>query len=825
MQGGRPPQLDTSQSDRMATVLRVLAVGLLGLLLVWPSFVEGLAKDGPQYLATWQVTVLLGLVFALGRRERRPFVFTPARLAAVAFWLAYALSAATVAVVPRDAIQEVIKNTVFLGAFLAVSEVVHSSESRRDGLPAGSTSPVSVTRLLGGPWGVAGFLWAGVGVFALASLAGAVGLLPAPFEIVKGGRLFTYIAYPNTAGALLAAAFVLGLGLGRAPRAASALRAVAMDIGQWALLTAFILTVSRGAVLAAGVALALTFFLWPAGRRAALLREFALTGIAAAVTAPLLSQAFDRPGPGAAFIVAGMGLAVGAGWLRRRFGKLAPRRQVVVAAAAAVTGLVLVAGLLLATDIPGTLLHRLTSFSLSELSAWQRLAWIGDAFQVVKDHPVLGVGGGGWASIYFSYQSFGYYSKQVHSDYLETWVEAGTLGFAALVALLGLSAHALWRRLRATPPFDAPTRAPLAGLGGAAATIAVHAAIDFDLAYGAVGIFLWAVLGVVDGLAVTEAAPPLPAPRQSRKERRRRHHRAPLPPVPGTWWRRAFVATAVILSLLSAGLFAAARLSAAGTRLIRQSNLDDARDALVASCRLDPWSSFYRVKLTEFMVLAFTITEDTDYLLEAYRQIKASVGLDPFNPSRHAEFSEYAFMFGRFEEAVQAQERALELHPFEATRYVSLAQAYVRAAQQYLSQGDTEKARAYLELAVAVPDRQAAQAAKVPEYAAWTNPLPPRTAPLDLQVGAAQALLGNWDEALGLLEEARAAPLSKTARETETSASQRKAWAELWLALVHERLGHDKVAAGHLERAAEVIPEAYRIRSQLAPLLGGAGEP
>jgi len=169
-------------------------------------------------------------------------------------------------------------------------------------------------------------------------------------------------------------------------------------------------------------------------------------------------------------------------------------------------------------------------------------------------------------------------------------------------------------------------------------------------------------------------------------------------------------------------------------------------------------------------------------------------------------------MFGRFEEAVQAQERALELHPFEATRYVSLAQAYVRAAQQYLSQGDTEKARAYLELAVAVPDRQ-------------TNPLPPRTAPLDLQVGAAQALLGNWDEALGLLEEARAAPLSKTARETETSASQRKAWAELWLALVHERLGHDKVAAGHLERAAEVIPEAYRIRSQLAPLLGGAGEP
>ncbi len=59
--------------------------------------------------------------------------------------------------------------------------------------------------------GLALRVWGGAAVLALASLGAAAGIVPSDFIIA--GRVYTYIDYPNSAAALFASAFLLGLGV------------------------------------------------------------------------------------------------------------------------------------------------------------------------------------------------------------------------------------------------------------------------------------------------------------------------------------------------------------------------------------------------------------------------------------------------------------------------------------------------------------------------------------------------------------------------------------------------------------------------------------
>jgi len=85
--------------------------------------------------------------------------------------------------------------------------------------------------------------------------------------------------------------------------------------------------------------------------------------------------------------------------------------------------------------IPENLAKRITSISLEETSASGRFTFYKDAFKIIKDYPIIGAGGGGWASLYFGYQSHLYWSNQVHNYFMQVWIETGTLGLLAVISL------------------------------------------------------------------------------------------------------------------------------------------------------------------------------------------------------------------------------------------------------------------------------------------------------------------------------------------------------------------------------------------------------
>jgi hypothetical protein len=122
-----------------------------------------------------------------------------------------------------------------------------------------------------------------------------------------------------------------------------------------------------------------------------------------------------------------------------------------------------------------------------------------DAAKIIRDYPLLGTGGGGWAALYQGYQdkplnSKPYFSSEVHNHFLQVWIEAGILGFLAFVGIWVSMAAAFIRNCfinRADSKrwqYWTAVFLPVAALGA-------HSVIDWNFSMAAVGIYLFTLLG------------------------------------------------------------------------------------------------------------------------------------------------------------------------------------------------------------------------------------------------------------------------------------------------------------------------------------------
>lgn len=143
--------------------------------------------------------------------------------------------------------------------------------------------------------------------------------------------------------------------------------------------------------------------------------------------------------------------------------------------------------------LPERFYNRLYSFS-RDINAGRRLEIYEDALKVIKDNPVFGLGGRGWAAVYKSYIDQPYNSRTVHNHYLEVWIEAGIFGFLSFAGLWVFFAWAFIRNCvqrKASPVIRNAWTAlfiPVAALGA-------HSAIDWNFTFASVGIYLFVLLG------------------------------------------------------------------------------------------------------------------------------------------------------------------------------------------------------------------------------------------------------------------------------------------------------------------------------------------
>jgi O-antigen ligase len=127
-------------------------------------------------------------------------------------------------------------------------------------------------------------------------------------------------------------------------------------------------------------------------------------------------------------------------------------------------------------NVPGEVSGR----SLEETDGASRSAIWRATWQLIKDHPIAGVGFGGyWAAIPQYHQASGQVTPQeAHNDYLELMASGGVIGVGLFGWFLVVFIRRARVRLRQTSGFvRASTMGALTGLFG----VAVHSFVDFGL--------------------------------------------------------------------------------------------------------------------------------------------------------------------------------------------------------------------------------------------------------------------------------------------------------------------------------------------------------
>jgi O-antigen ligase len=156
---------------------------------------------------------------------------------------------------------------------------------------------------------------------------------------------------------------------------------------------------------------------------------------------------------------------------------------------------------LFAASLPFSSMERISShFNLSRGTSFLRIQLWESSIQMIRDHPIFGVG---MDNFLYQYRS-GYLSPEAaaepnlshpHNLILNFWLQMGILGVAA-AAWLAVSITRLWRRLwhSGLTPWE---QALSAGIAGAMADMVVHGMVDNSYFLADLAFLFWMLVGTI----------------------------------------------------------------------------------------------------------------------------------------------------------------------------------------------------------------------------------------------------------------------------------------------------------------------------------------
>lgn len=181
-----------------------------------------------------------------------------------------------------------------------------------------------------------------------------------------------------------------------------------------------------------------------------------------------------------------------------------------------------VLALLLFAATPNLLQERFGTLTSSGSEAATRVDIWSSALQLWEQHPVTGVGLGGFPQAYsearipgkaFLPDTIFEPPPHAHNVFLQALAEEGIFGLVALLAVLAVALHALWRLRRG---YGRWATVMTSGLMASLVAFLVHNQFDVTLFDAATGPYVWALLGLVAALPhVVASTQSEPAPAQT----------------------------------------------------------------------------------------------------------------------------------------------------------------------------------------------------------------------------------------------------------------------------------------------------------------------
>lgn len=153
--------------------------------------------------------------------------------------------------------------------------------------------------------------------------------------------------------------------------------------------------------------------------------------------------------------------------------------------------------------LPQNISVRLENINFNQHSVLERFTFYKDAMKVLADYPIIGAGGGAWASLYEQYQNNPYTSRQAHNFFLQYLVEVGILGFVIFMAFI---LYIFYKYIRGYMKGTEEERNSHFLYLIIVLSILMHSILDFNMSYVFMGILVFLGLG---GMAAVMEHKPL----------------------------------------------------------------------------------------------------------------------------------------------------------------------------------------------------------------------------------------------------------------------------------------------------------------------------
>lgn len=331
-------------------------------------------------------------------------------------------------------------------------------------------------------------------------------------------------------------------------------------------------------------------------------------------------------------------------------------------------------------------INRITDINLTDRNVVERGYFYIDAFKIIKDHPLLGVGGGGWRSVYKTYQSYGYISTQVHNFYLQTWVEAGVLGIVSVLLIIIGSLWMFTRKIRIGSELG---RATFVTIMSSILVIAVQSGIDFTLSYGAIGIILWTLFASLRSPMQGEQI----SSRSSDVETGSKSRVAIL----------GGITLALAVIMLCFSLIIGFMYEEKAMEALKNKDIDKRLNYLTMSAAFNPFYADNYANLALIERKIFKKDKNPEHLKKALSYTTKAVMSDKGNPAYRVERINALFALKDFDSVVKEAEMAFRLAPWDQESYNLLAYVYLSAGKHYLDEGDKNKAKIYFKKTINIP--------------------------------------------------------------------------------------------------------------------------
>lgn len=657
----------------------------LVLLFFIPPYISGLFFERQWLYYQVAVGVLAGVFLLVKSYDKEKSKFTFLDLTTLALVLCYGISL-LVAVNTRGAISETLKVSTYFIIYIIVSRVV--------------SSELDVTNIL------RAFYWSSIGVL-LASFGAAFGTIKLAYAFVDG-RLYSTLQYPNTFAVFTICSIIIGLYLWA--RTESLTWKIIYSVTMFLLFAGFFATGSRGALLTFVPVLLIYFIFAPMRFK---LISVLKTGFFGVVSYLWVVKVFYQiPKHSQLYLWGTLVLmcviAVLPDLLSLMIQKASISQRTIKISSVAVTAVVIIvaAAVLINSNIAATVAKQASQaggkhfldISSSSTSAQQRIAFYKDALKIAKDYPVIGTGGRGWDALYRKYQEFTYGASEIHSHFLQVWVETGTFGLMVFVLIWVAVIVTAWKLLRSIAEDE--KRHSVVSVFCAALALGIHSMLDFNLSIPAMSILLWALFGLLSGLGRLEGIG------DSLAHNGLGLSRKTLKPL-----TLAFVGVFVVLSAVQ--IITLSYGGKGGTELTIRRYTAATQD-LGTAVTINPLASNYLAGLAEAHMFIANDKESAADLELALKYINRAIALEPYNPDYKLIKGKTLMISGKVDQGVQEFEKAEKLCPFQQKYADRLEDTYYAVGKYYYLNRDKQKAQEYLNKAVSFPEQIAARANNIP---------------------------------------------------------------------------------------------------------------